>query len=294
MKPHLIILAFLTTFIFGCKQQNPKSVTGVTDYVNSPDGKKIAYQIFGKGDMPLVFVHGWCCDKSYWDKQIEYFKKDYMIVAIDLAGHGESDADRGNYTMQSFAYDVSTVINDLELTNCVILGHSMGGSVAVETSVQNPDKIKAIFLVDSFKEYPELLTGASLDSVVNNWTRSYTQDNFKENSYNMIKNWFFPDGDSTLREWVASDMSSAEPDVGISALKNLIMYNYRDLKLSLDKLGNIPMYSINARSDNDVLEFRKNGVNFIESIKIDSVSHFLMMSPADHFNEILKEKLEDL
>jgi hypothetical protein len=54
------------------------------------------------------------------------------------------------------------------------------------------------------------------------------------------------------------------------------------------------MYSINARNDNNVPEFRKNGVNFVESIKIDSVSHFLMMSPAEEFNEILKEKLEDL
>ena len=294
MKSQLIFLAFLITLLAGCQQQNPNNKSGVTDYVSSPDGMKIAYQIHGKGNMPLVFVHGWCCDKSYWNEQIEYFKKDYMIVAIDLAGHGESDLGRKNYTMQSFAHDVSTVINKLELTNCVILGHSMGGSIVVEAAVQNPDKIKAVFLVDSFKEYPELLSGDSLDSIANNWTLRYTNDNFKENSYDMIKNWYFPENDSTLREWIARDMSSAEPEVGISALKNLIIYNYTDLQSSLGKLGNMAMYSINARNDNNVPEFRKNGVNFVESIKIDSVSHFLMMSPAEEFNKILKEKLEDL
>jgi pimeloyl-ACP methyl ester carboxylesterase len=294
MRYKLIILVFIINIFYGCKQQNSTSDNGITEYVNSADGITIAYRVHGEGNIPLLFVHGWCCDKSYWNKQIEYFKKDYFIVAIDLAGHGESDLGRKDYTIQSFANDVSAVIDDLELTNCVMLGHSMGGSVVVETAVQNPDKINAVFLVDSFKEYPESITGESLDSIVNNWTRSYTNDNFKENSYNMIMNWFFPETDSTLQEWIARDMSSAKPEVGISALKNLIIYNYRDLQSSLGRLGNTPMYSINARNDNEVHKFRDNGVNFVESIRIDSVSHFLMMSPADKFNEILKRRLEDL
>jgi pimeloyl-ACP methyl ester carboxylesterase len=196
--------------------------------------------------------------------------------------------------MQSFADDVSAVINDLDLTNCVALGHSMGGMVVTETAAHNPDKIRAVFLVDSYKEYPESLTGAELDSVVNMWTSGWTISNFKEKTYSLINNWYFPEGDSTLQEWIAADMSSAEPNVGFSAFKNLINYNNSDLQLALGKLGNIPMYSINARSDNDAPKFRDNGVNFVESIKIDSVSHFLMMSPADEFNRILKGKLEDL
>lgn len=294
MKYQLIIFGFIIAVFNGCKEQNSNSETGVTDYVNSLDGTKIAYQIHGEGSMPLVFVHGWCCDKSYWNKQIEYFKQDYKIVAIDLAGHGESGLDRKNYTMQSFANDVSAVINDLNLTNCVILGHSMGGSVVVETAAQNPDKIKAVFLVDSFKEYPVKLTGEELDSVLNMWTQGWTTSNFKEKTYNMIKNWYFPQADSTLQEWIAGDMSSAVPEVGSSAFINYFTYNYSDLQSSLGKIGDIPMYSINAQSDNDAPKFRESGVNFIESVKIDSVSHFLMMSPSDKFNKILSDRLKGL
>ena len=215
MNYQLIILGFLITILYGCEEQNSNSEDG-TVYINSVDGTKIAYQVHGEGSLPLVFVHGWCCDKSYWNKQIEYFKMDYMIVTIDLAGHGESDSGR------------------------------------------------------------------------------YNNNNFKEVSYNLIKNWYFPEADSTLHEWIANDMSSAVPEVGISALKNLIRYNYSDLQSSLAKLGDTPMYSINAGNDNDVIKFRENGVNFVESIKVNSVSHFLMMSPAEHFNVILKEKLEDI
>jgi pimeloyl-ACP methyl ester carboxylesterase len=294
MKYQLIIFGFIIAVLNGCNEQNSNSETGVTDYVNSVDGIKIAYQIHGKGILPLVFVHGWCCDKSYWNKQIEYFKQDYKIVTIDLAGHGESGLDRENYTMQSFANDVSAVINDLNLTNCVILGHSMGGSVVVETAAQNPDKIKAVFLVDSFKEYPVKLTGEELDSVLNMWTQGWTTSNFKEKTYNMIKNWYFPQADSTLQEWIAGDMSSAVPEVGSSAFINYFTYNFSDLQSSLGKIGDIPVYSINAQSDNDAPKFRDNGVNFVESVKIDSVSHFLMMSPSDKFNKILSDRLKGL
>jgi pimeloyl-ACP methyl ester carboxylesterase len=294
MKSPLITLALTITLLNGCKQQNSSTEYGDTKYANSVDDTKIAYQIYGEGNMPLVFVHGWCCDKSYWNKQIEYFKKDYMVVAIDLAGHGESGMSRGNYTIQNFAYDVSAVINDLRLNNCILLGHSLGGRVVVEAATQVPDKIRAIFLVDSFKDYPESFEGEALDSIVDNSLQGWTITNFTEKSYNLIKSWYFPETDTTLQEWIATDMSSIEPGIGLSAARNMIIYHYSDLQLSLGKLGDIAMYSINARNDNDISKFRDNGVNFVESVKIDSVSHFLMMSPADKFNAILKDKLEKL
>jgi hypothetical protein len=126
------------------------------------------------------------------------------------------------------------------------------------------------------------------------WTQGWTTSNFKEKTYDMIKNWYFPKTDSTLQEWIAGDMSSAVPEVGFSAFKNLITYIFSDLQLSLSKLGDMPMYSINAQSDNDAPKFRESGVNFVESVKIDSVSHFLMMSPSDKFNKILSDRLKGL
>ena len=55
---------------------------------NSKDGVSISYQVTGKGLPALVFVHGWCCDKSYWDPQVRYFAADHQVITVDLAGHG--------------------------------------------------------------------------------------------------------------------------------------------------------------------------------------------------------------
>ena len=60
------------------------------DTVLSFDDETIVFQKAGIGEPALVFVHCWSCDKSYWANQIDYFSKEYRVIAIDLAGHGES------------------------------------------------------------------------------------------------------------------------------------------------------------------------------------------------------------
>src|SRR5688500_10631395 len=100
--------------------------------VNSSDGTPIAYQITGAGAPALVFVHGWSCDRGYWAGQIEPLSRQFTVVAIDLAGHGESGLGRKNFSMESFGDDVAAVVNRLGLQRVVLIGHSMGGDVVPE------------------------------------------------------------------------------------------------------------------------------------------------------------------
>src|SRR6476469_2221605 len=65
------------------------------------DGVSIVYEVRGKGDTALVFLHGWCGDHTYWKNQVEVFAPDYRVVALDHAGHGESGKDRKKLTAES-------------------------------------------------------------------------------------------------------------------------------------------------------------------------------------------------
>ena len=95
----------------------------------SYDGTQVAYEVFGVGPQTLVFVHGWSCDRSYWNAQIEPLSRNYQVVTLDLAGHGESGLSRNSWTIAGFGSDVAAVVTDLD-TDCVVLiGHSMGGDV---------------------------------------------------------------------------------------------------------------------------------------------------------------------
>ena len=54
----------------------------------SADGVPIHYDVQGNGATALVFVHGWCCNRRFWDRQVGYFAPHYTVVSLDLGGHG--------------------------------------------------------------------------------------------------------------------------------------------------------------------------------------------------------------
>jgi hypothetical protein len=107
--------------IIGCAKQEEEPAI-IVDSAISADGNEIHYQVQGQGKPALIFIHGWCCDRSYWDAQLPYFAQKYIVVAIDLAGHGESGLDRKEWTMGAFGEDVVAVVNKLNLEQVVLIG----------------------------------------------------------------------------------------------------------------------------------------------------------------------------
>jgi pimeloyl-ACP methyl ester carboxylesterase len=82
-------------------------IPGSSRTVSSADGIPIAYEAAGTGDPAIVFVHGWSCDRTYWSLQIEPFSQYTTVVALDLAGHGESGLGRSRQSMTAFGADVA-------------------------------------------------------------------------------------------------------------------------------------------------------------------------------------------
>jgi pimeloyl-ACP methyl ester carboxylesterase len=98
---------------------------------------------------PLVFVHGWCCDHTFLASQVEHFSASHRVLAVDLRGHGASDAPQQNYTVRGFADDVAWQCAQLGIEKPVIIGHSMGEQIALDLAARYPDLPAAIMLLDS-------------------------------------------------------------------------------------------------------------------------------------------------
>lgn len=93
----------------------------------SADGVPIHYDMHGSRSIALVFVHGWCCDRGYWERQVGPFARHHTVVALDLAGHGTSGHSRTAWTIPAFREDVVAVIEAADLGPVVLTGHSMAG-----------------------------------------------------------------------------------------------------------------------------------------------------------------------
>jgi len=84
-----------------------------------------------------------------WDIFADTMKRDFRILALDSRGHGDSDwAKSGGYTFRDHVSDVETLFDALGLNEAVVVGHSAGGRYAWAYAVENPDRVKALIIVD--------------------------------------------------------------------------------------------------------------------------------------------------
>jgi pimeloyl-ACP methyl ester carboxylesterase len=112
------------------------------------DGVPLSYE--EAGEPPVLLVHGWCCDHTYFAPQFEHFvKKGRRVVAVDLRGHGRIDKPHQPYTMQVFADDIARMCERLGLEKPVVVGHSMGGIVAFDLAARYPNLTSAVVMLDA-------------------------------------------------------------------------------------------------------------------------------------------------
>ena len=96
-------------------------------YVTVQDGTEIFYKDWGSGQ-PIVFHHGWPLSADDWDAQMLFFLQEgFRVIAHDRRGHGRSTQTANGHDMDTYAADVSAVVDHLELTNAIHVGHSTGG-----------------------------------------------------------------------------------------------------------------------------------------------------------------------
>src|SRR5262249_21572171 len=112
--------------------------------VRTEDGVNIVCEVLGNGDTALVFLHGWCGDREYWKHQADAFASDYRVVTLDQAGHGESGKKRKHWSIDSLAGDVEAVVKALGLKRVILIGHSMGGPVALMAAKRMPGTVVAV------------------------------------------------------------------------------------------------------------------------------------------------------
>jgi pimeloyl-ACP methyl ester carboxylesterase len=247
-------------------------------FVASRDGVPIAYEVIGEGTPALLFVHGWSCDRSYWAGQIGRFSRAFRVVTIDLAGHGDSGLGRTSWTMEAFGGDVSTVVEALDLSRVILIGHSMGGDVIVEAARQLSGRVVALIWADAYKQLRTPRTREQLQTFL-----APFRGNFVDATRTFVRGMFRVGADEDLRERVAADMSAAPPRAALDALESAMSFD-REIPGALQELR-LPVIAINPESEaNDIASMQRHGV---EVLLMPGVGHFLMMEDAPRFNELL-------
>lgn len=249
----------------------------------SADGVPIAYEVQGSGEPTLVFVHGWSCDARYWRGQLPYFSPSHRVVTIDLAGHGHSGLGRENFTMAAFGEDVKAVLDDLEVQQAILIGHSMGGPVAVEAAHLMPERVIGIVGVDTFHEVAAPISQAQIDEML-----APIQQDFVPATRHFVASMFIEDTDATLRDWVVADMAAAPPPVATSAMQEMLARHADGEAARRFEQLSVPVVAINADLWPTDVDANRQLLPRFDAVIVQGADHFLHMARPAEFNRELE------
>jgi pimeloyl-ACP methyl ester carboxylesterase len=127
-------------------------------------GHAVTYQCLGEGP-PLVLIHGITSSSQTWNGVIKQLAKRHTVIAPDLLGHGKSAKPRGDYSLGAYASGIRDLLVALGHPHATIVGHSLGGGVAMQLAYQFPERVQRLVLVSSGglgREVSILLRAATL------------------------------------------------------------------------------------------------------------------------------------
>jgi pimeloyl-ACP methyl ester carboxylesterase len=183
------------------------------------DGIELAYDEHGTGEPALVFVHGWTCDRRFFGAQVDHFAPRHRVVALDLRGHGDSGKPRGPYPIAAHVTDVIAVMATLRMQG-VVVGHSMGGAVALQLAAEHPERVKAVVMIDPVP----LSLPAELRRQVEGLARAIEAgDQVPRRQF--VERLFMPTSDPAVRERVVRTMMATPDHVAVEGLKSVLEFD---------------------------------------------------------------------
>ncbi len=150
------------------QRQHTDSQNGIgTVTVN---GVRLAYEIHGTGEIPLVMVHGSWFSRGTWDSVVPQLAESFRVLTYDRRGHSESERPSGQDSIREDVADLAALIEHLELAPAWVAGNSLGGSITLRLAGERPDLLRGITAHE-----PPLYSLVATDPVVAPMIKAETQ-----------------------------------------------------------------------------------------------------------------------
>jgi 3-oxoadipate enol-lactonase len=109
---------------------------------------EVSYELSGEG-ASLVLIHGFTDNSSMWYNQVPAFSERFKVLAYDVRGHGRTKAPEGGFSMRLFADDLRVLLGALGIERACVLGYSMGGRIALQFALDNPEMTTGLVFANS-------------------------------------------------------------------------------------------------------------------------------------------------
>ena len=254
---------------------------------DSADGVHIEYSVYGHGDPAIVLIHGWACNAGFWRNQIGPLAAKYTTVTLDLAGHGGSGRNRTDWSMARFGGDVAAVVRQLPNRRIILVGHSMGGPVALEAAPLIGPRLVGIIGIDTFRRIglppPQK---AALEKQV-----APFRADFVGTMHRFVPQLFTRRADPHIVRLVADEMARVPPQIAIASLESLNTVDFAPLLARI----RVPIVAIDSdiQEPPNVIRVHRTVPDF-SLVVVPGDGTFLMLEDPQRFNPVLLAKIAGL
>jgi pimeloyl-ACP methyl ester carboxylesterase len=300
MSQALLLLLLIAVALTGCgphgRPAAPAAAAPPTPAGVDAEGPRIAmsadlvhieYRVYGHGEPAVILIHGWCGNAEYWHAQLDELKARYTVVALNLAGHGASGSNRTDWSIANYAGDVATVARQIPNARLVLVGHSMGATVALAAVPLIGARVIGVVAVDALRSVGlPPMPKAEIEAKV----APFRADFIGATRALVGESLFEKGADPLLVQKVAYDMSLHSPAVAIPSLEALLSFDLASLLPGV----HVPVYAINSDlAATDSARIRKSLPDFTLDV-VPHTGHFLMLEAPQRFNPLLLKDIDAL
>lgn len=233
----------------------------------------------GRGGLPVLLVHSLAGKSAHWSGQLEHVRPTSRAVALDLRGHGRSEPPKnGDYSMAGMTRDIEAVVDTLGIGKFVLVGHSMGGGVALVYAGAHPDRVAGLLLLDPIgdgKQTPADEIKSFMEGLASNY------DSVIQGYWSQIAG-----PEASIRERLLSDLRATPSETVIQGFEEVMRFDpdpalagYKGPKLSVVTPYNDQPFSLH-----------RLGAGFPHQV-VTETGHWIQLDKPEEFNRMLDEFL---
>jgi pimeloyl-ACP methyl ester carboxylesterase len=247
------------------------------------NGIDIYYETHGAGE-PVLLVHGLGSSTLDWQPQVDALAPRYQVITYDVRGHGRSSKPRQRYSVRLFAEDTAAFIRSLGVGAVHVVGISMGGMIAFQLAVSNPELVRSLVIVNSGPAMP-ITTFAQRLMI---WSRiAIVRLRGMRKMGEVLASRLLPKPEHAgLRQQFIERWAANDPTAYLASLKGLVNWSV------VDRLGAIacPTLILTADQDYTPVDVKRAYMAMIPGARlvvVDDARHMLPVERPEPFNEAL-------
>lgn len=249
------------------------------------NGASIEYRDEGQGGPPFVFIHGWACNMSSWAPQVDDLSRDHRCLAVNLRGRGASES-MPPFDSTQAAEDIAALMRALDVGPAVVVGHSLGGLVALLLNDGHPDLVRGLVLGDSPLNAAR---GGRFEAM----SRSVAEAGSMSPVAEYLETFFTSETSAATRDYVREMMLTCPGDVAGGMLSNGQVFVERlDELISLADLK--PLMLIWAGSPLGDPEWIRGLTMFARQEPMVGAGHFFQLERPEVTSALLRAFLDDI